>query len=156
VRATSQLMLAALLIATTGGFGSTLSVLLTPRLTNYTLMAPYIAFFAIAALAVLVDRMVASRPTWRVDVWTAVLVIGLFDHAVGLEAAVTRRGDVVQESQRVRDMVFELEKRLPAGARVAQFPVQPRPKQQNQMQPFDHLKPYVLSRSLHMMFSPNT
>jgi phosphoglycerol transferase len=83
-RAASRLLVAGVLFATLGGFGTLFSLLVSPSLDDFSGMMPFLAFFALAGLALAVDRVTeAPRPRrWRVAAWAAVLVIGLLDQSV--------------------------------------------------------------------------
>ena len=157
LRAASRLTLLVLLIATTGGFSAVISMLLAPTFTNYSMMVPFLAFFSLTAVTIWIDRLLIAHRQWvRVVAWTAILAFALCDHGAALDRVIVNRTDVASEAQSVRDLVFALEKTLPAGSRVVQLPIQPEPKQQLKMHAFDHLKPYVMSRTLSWSFPPTT
>jgi hypothetical protein len=152
----SRLTLAALLIGMTAGLGAVFTLLVAPAFTDYTGLAAFIAFFAIAGFALIVDRLLGRRPLWCIATWTTVLVLGLCDHAVAIAPVLDRRGTAADNSQGIRDLVVVLERELPAGARVAQLPIQTSLQQQLHMHGFDPLKPFVMSRTLRWTYPPVT
>jgi hypothetical protein len=156
LKAASRLNLAVLLVGMTGALGSVFTAVLAPRLTNYTLLTPFVAFLAVMSVAIFIDRFLYGRPWWRVGIWVALFVFAAVDHGVAIEPVMATRADVAAESQGIRDVIVAFEQRLPAGALVAQLPVQAEPNQQHKMHAFDQLKPYVLSRTLRWTFPATT
>ena len=62
IPAVSAMTLVTVLVATIGGFASVFSVLISPEIRGYNRISPFINFFALAGLAVWVDRFTTSRP----------------------------------------------------------------------------------------------
>lgn len=154
IRGSSSLVLAALLLATVGGFGSVAAVLGATGVGPYARIAPFIAFLSLAALALAVDRALMERRRLHTIGWTAILVVGLLDQAVGLRPLNAHRSAIAEELRPIRVIVDQLEARLPSGAMIFQLPTRPYPVDGGAelMEPGDHFKPYLVSRALRWSF----
>jgi phosphoglycerol transferase len=150
VRGASRLTVAAVLLGTIGGLGSLLAAHVVPFIRNYTFVVPFIAFFALLAVAAALDRATAARQGWRIDVWAVVVAIGLCDQAVALAPVNAKHSATGAEYRAARAFVSELERRLPAGARVALLPLQRYPVLEDPARTavLDHLKLIVASQDL--------
>ena len=64
LRGASRLTLAALLLATVGGFGTVFNLFVSADIRAYNRISPFIAFFSLFAVVVVIDRIVqdAARP----------------------------------------------------------------------------------------------
>ena len=154
IRDVSSLVLAAVLLATVGGFGSVAAVLGATGVGPYARIAPFIAFLSIAALALAVDRALMERRKLHRLSWAAVLVVGLLDQSVALPPINAHRSAIAEELRPIRVMVDQLEARLPKGAMIFQLPTRPYPVDGGAelMEPGDHFKPYLVSRTLRWSF----
>jgi phosphoglycerol transferase len=145
VMAASRLGLASVLFATIGGFGSLLAVFGLVWPGPLALTAPFIAFFALAVLALLVDDV---RPQRRSLMWTVVLVLGVSDQIVAFGPLTEHAPGIQREIRALHEVVERLERSRRATVVVFQMPVRPYPREGGvwQMGIYDHFRPYVLSR----------
>jgi len=144
----SRLNLAAVLLGTIGGFGSVFSLLVSPEIRAYNRITPFIAFFSLAAVALTLDSLCVAKAR-RLIASAMLLVVGLTDQRI---AAVPMNAEYNQNAAEVAQLeafVRQLEDRLPAGAMILQLPFRPFPSDVPlaRMQPFDHLKLYLVSRT---------
>ena len=148
----SRLTLAALLLATIGGFGSLVALLVTPEIRAYNRITPFILFFSLTAVAVAIDSLRSRR--WRIAAAATVLAVGLADHRMATIGLNAEHPDIAAEVGAVRAFVEPLERRLPAGAMVLQLPFRTFLDDSGvaRMQPYDHLKPYVVSKSIRWSY----
>lgn len=155
VLAAARLNLAGLLLATLGGFGSLFNLLVTPEIRAYNRITPFLAYFSLLAAGVLFD---APDPRGRrrraIAVATIVLVLGLADQAHALRRLNLAHPVTADEFARVETLVGHLEEKLPARAMVFQLPLTRYLNDEGRakMKPYDHLRPYVVSRRLHWSY----
>jgi phosphoglycerol transferase len=156
VLAAARLTAAALLVAIVGGLGAVFSVLVSSEIRAYNRISPFIVFFALAAVAVWIDRLSAARgrtvPTGAI--WVLVLAIGLADQRQPL-ADLAADGPVIDRGyRRVTNFVSLLEGKLPQGAAVFQLPLRPFPVDSGieWMKTYDHFRPYLSSRHLRWSY----
>ena len=116
----SRLTLAALLLATIGGFGSLVALLVTPEIRAYNRITPFILFFSLTAVALAIDSLRSRR--WRIAAAAAVLAVGLVDHKMATIRLNADHGYIARQVRAVRAFVEPLERGLPAGAMVLQLP----------------------------------
>jgi phosphoglycerol transferase len=151
--ATSRLMLAAVLVATVGGLGSLFNLLVSPDIRAYNRISPFIAFFSLTAVALVLDGAVRSRRA-RAGVAIAVAIVGLADQHAATVYLNTTHTAIAAEYSSVRQFVRGLETQLPAGAMVFQLPVRSYPDGDRPlpMGPYDHAKMYLASRTLRWSY----
>ena len=152
MRGLSQLTLAAVLFATIGGLGSLFSLLVASDIRSYNRITPFIALFALAALALWIDRLRSERT--RIALWAGLLVLGLFDQAVAARPLNLMAGSIATDVRQVRVLVETLERRLPEGAMVFELPLRPYPVDAGiaNMGIYDHFKPYLVSHTLRWSY----
>jgi phosphoglycerol transferase len=152
--ALAVLTAASLLLATVGGLGSLFALLVTPALRCYNRVSVYLGFFALAAVAVGIDRAVrrfaASRSRAGVC-WCflgSLLALGVLDQTSA--GHVPAYGRLREEARVLREFVGRVEASVPAGSWVYQLPYAmfPPGAQPGQMFDYDHFRPYLYSRSL--------
>ncbi len=153
----AALNLAALLLATTSGLGAIAGYVASPLLRCYNRISVFLAFFALAGVAIVLTRIVRStRPGWPRAAahlgLVVVLVVGVLDQ--------TPRG-IAPEYEELkaaygRDAAFvsRIEAALPAGSSVFQVPVLEFPESiaPGVMGPYDHGRPYLHSKSLRWSY----
>jgi hypothetical protein len=149
----SQLTLAAVLLGTVGGFGSLFSLLVSPQIRAYNRISPFIAFFALAAVALAIDSLLDTRARRRAA-GLIVLVLGLADQhmaSAGLNAA---HAGIAAEIPGLQAFVRDLESRLPDRAMVLQLPFRTYLTDSGiaRMQPYDHLKLYMVSTTIRWSY----
>jgi phosphoglycerol transferase len=153
VPAAARLSVAAVLLATLGGLGSLFS-LISPAIRAYNRISPFIAFFALAAVAIWIDRLTAARPRGlRVALCAALLVVGLADQWSAARGFGTG-SHVAANWNRLAAFVADLEARLPDAAMVFQLPIRPYPGDPSveKMGVYDHFRPYLMSRRLRWSY----
>jgi len=152
IRGLSRLTLAAVFLSTIGGLGSIFSLLVAADIRSYNRITPFIAFFALAALALWIDRAVSGRT--RTIVWAGVLVLGLADQSVAARPLVRMTKEIAADTRHVRVLVETLERRLPSGALVFELPLRPYPVDPGvaNMGVYAHFKPYLVSHTLRWSY----
>jgi phosphoglycerol transferase len=153
-RALGVLNLFALLIATTGGFGSIFAFVVTPDIRTYARMHVFVAFLALFAAALLLERLVIRRARLGVAVCGLVLVIGCLDQVTSY--AVRPYARVKAHYQKDAELVKAIEAAVPAGAMILEVPYQSFPEGGPSAggKPLNYwpLRPYMHSRSLRWSY----
>jgi phosphoglycerol transferase len=150
----ARLNLAALLLATTGGFGALFALVVLPQIRAYARLHVYIAFFALFGVALLLDRLGRARPQAGLLASAAVLFVGLADQTTpAMVPAYARRA---HEFHADASFVRDLEARLPAGAQIFQLPYLRFPEAGSlpgtALVDYDPLRPYLHSRTLRWSY----
>ena len=114
------LNLAALLLATTGGFGALFALLVSPHIRTYARMHVYIAFFALFCVALLLERLWRTRRRAGVLLTAAVAFVGLLDQTT--PAMVPPYAARARAYRADAAFVHSLEAQLPTGAQIFQLP----------------------------------
>jgi phosphoglycerol transferase len=147
----SVLNLAAILVATVGGFGTVFSYVVNPQVHGYNRMSIYIALFGLACVARLIDAAVAniSRPRIRQCIAggasVLLLAFGLFDQAVRPGAGLYERNK--KEFQQHAAFGAQIQKAMPEGAMIFQWPVSSFPFDDGQMG-YHHFHVYLHTHGL--------
>jgi phosphoglycerol transferase len=151
LRLLSALTVAAILLATAGGFGSLISYLVTPQIHAYTRMCIYLALFGLLAAAGLAHRLVALVP-WpgprqltAVTVAGLVLAAGLYDQTP--KGLLERHQEELAAFQRHAAFGRAVEQALPAGTMVFQLPTAVFPFSDGKMD-YDHFHAYLHTHGL--------
>ena len=146
------LNLASFLLGTVGGLGS-LIALFSPLIRAYNRIAVYIAFLSLFMLALALDRWVRSRHTLGGRllgraVLALVLVGGIWDLSSRYTRLIFAPPGAVHASN--REFVHAVESVLPAESLVFQLPYKAFPEsgRLHNMADYDHLRPYLHSRTL--------
>ena len=149
----SQLMFAGLLLSTVGGFGSLFSLLITTDIRAYSRLGPFLAFFALAAVALAMDAAFRSRRA-QLATSAVILAIGIADQRGAAAQMNVEYPNSAAELGRLEPFVRQLEQRLPDRAMVLQLPFRlymdewgtPR------MPPYEHFKPYLVSQKIRWSY----
>ncbi|GAC1441503.1 MAG: hypothetical protein NVSMB51_21660 [Solirubrobacteraceae bacterium] len=150
LRHAGVLALIGFLLATQGGGNSLLAYLATSALHAWARMSVFIAFFALLAVGLLLDRL---RPSLRSLAPAALLVLGVLDQ--------TNAGDrpdyAATKAEYLNDaaIVGAVEHTLQPGASVFQYPILRFPEQGSatgRQTDYDNLKPYLHSRRLRWSY----
>ena len=155
LRSASVLAVASILLATTSGFNVFVGHLL-PEIRSYNRISIFIAFLALLAVGLVLDRTWGdrtARPGRAVWVWAVVLVaVGVFDQTT--PAMVPRYETIRSEWRADRAFVARIESTLPGDTRVFQLPFTEFPEGATvgRMSPYDHFKPYFHSSRIHWSF----
>jgi phosphoglycerol transferase len=151
-RALATLNLVALLLGTVGGFGSLFALLVSPAIRTYCRLNVFIAFLSLAAVGLLIDRLARSRPRLALWLLPVVLGVGLFDQAS--IHATPSYAQVRAAYEADAELVRRLEAELPPRAMIFQLPFQifPDAPPIERMEGYDHLRPYLHSRTLRWSY----
>jgi uncharacterized membrane protein len=121
LRLLSGFVIALVLIAEVGGFGSLFNVFVVHQFRCYNRISPFIALFSLAAVAITIDALLAGRK--RYLHWLlggCLLIFGAFDQIPVFELSHQPNGKrLFYEDQ---FFIGQLESRLPAGTMVFQLP----------------------------------
>jgi phosphoglycerol transferase len=153
----SRLTLAGLLLATVGGFGSLFNLFVSAEIRAYSRLCPFIAFFSLVAVGLVAQRWHGSttrRPVLASIGLCLLLAFGLYDQSRAAAPLNFFQGQIRSEWKELSAFVEPLESRLPADAMVFQLPVLTFLNEvgREQMLPFDHIKPYIVSNHLHWSY----
>lgn len=159
VPALVALNIAAVLLATIGGFGSLFALLVTPQIRCYNRISVFIALFSLFAVAILVDRARVwwqshAYRAWQIQVALVLLTAGgLFDE-IG-RGHVPDYQAIQAQNEIDGDFVRGIEDRLPDASMVYQLPYLPFPESPplNQMVDYDPLRLYLHSTSLRFSYA---
>jgi phosphoglycerol transferase len=149
LRILSGFVVAVLLIAGAGGFGSLFNVFVVHEFRAYNRISPFVALFSLAAVAITVDAFLAGKKRyWQVLLCGSLLIFGAFD-----QISLVAFGNRKQERRRFYEDQFfirELESRLPAATMVFQLPYEDflYGGRRERMLPGDQMRPYLHSKTL--------
>lgn len=148
----AMLNLVAVLIATVGGFSSVLAFLVYPRIRTYSRFGVLIGFFAIFALALILDRLSRRHPRIAAVVLPVVLVWGLLDQASTRAARSYDRARALYESD--REFFRRIEASVPAHSAMFVLPYVSFPEVPNlhNLGPYDEWRGYLHSTQLRWSF----
>lgn len=157
LRQIAFLALAALLLATTGGFGTLVAVVISPQIRGYNRISIFIGFLALFALALIADDL-WRKPKTRsgrailLGTMLGVLLLGCLDQTS--EHFVPPYEDDRMAFQSDAEFVGRIEERLPSGAMVFQLPYVPFPESPEvyRMSAYDHFRAYLHSHTLRWSF----
>jgi phosphoglycerol transferase len=141
--------LVALFFSMTGGLAPIVSFLISPQLHAWNRLSVFIGFFALLAVALLLDRL-GGRLAWVVA--AALIVVGALDQTTG--AMTPRYGEVAREWSSDGDWVDAVDAALPDGAAILQLPYVPFPSSPpvQRMVDYDHVRPYLHSDDLRWSY----
>jgi phosphoglycerol transferase len=163
--ALTKLNLAAVLLATMGGFGVLFNLIVDPHIRCYNRIAVFLGFFALTAAAVQMQSWASGWGRGRAmqclgyGLLGAVLVLGVLDQAppcmvpvpdwVGPTQAV-----IAEQFRHDADFVARLEAALPHGAMIYQLPYITFPESIpfHRAGPYGHLRPYLHCEHLRWSF----
>jgi hypothetical protein len=152
--------LTALLVGTTGGISGLIAYGITPQLRTWTRLSIFIAFFALAAIGLLLDAGAAALrdrgvrlPAVAVAaVLVGICVFGALDQTTRLAVP----GYDANASAYDSDQVFanEIERRLGDGGAVYQLPYLQFPESEpvGGIGPYDQVRPYLHSNGIEWSF----
>jgi phosphoglycerol transferase len=145
------LTLASLLFATTGGFSTFLAVL-WPQIRAWNRISVFIAFFSLAAVAMLLSRLERRLPVIAsAVVLAAVVAVGVFDQTT--EASAPPYDTVKAAWQEDASFYSALEDRLPDGAMVVNLPYEPFPEPAPGLRdPYEPAKAYLHTDDLRWSY----
>jgi hypothetical protein len=141
--------LVALLFGMTGGLAPVISYLISPQLHAWNRISVFIAFFALLAVALLVDRL-RGWVVWAVA--AALVVVGALDQTSG--SMTPRYADVKREWKSDGAWVADVDSALPDHATILELPYVPFPSSPpvGRMVDYDHVRPYLHSDDLRWSY----
>jgi phosphoglycerol transferase len=145
------LALAATLLGTIGGFGS-LTALVYPQIRSYNRISVFVAFFALYAVGLVLDRAVAARlRTWLAGTGycaalALLLLFGVWDQTTRVMIPPYRATAAVFHSD--QSFVYAIEAAVPRDAMIFQLPYLPYPYAAR----YDHAKGYLHSQQLRWSY----
>jgi phosphoglycerol transferase len=153
----AALNIAGLLLATTGGLGAIVACLILPQIRSYDRMDTCLEFFALAGLAILIDRAVPVR--WRsgraAPIWIAIL--GLLFVAAALDQTPATQPDFAAHARAFDSdhrFVRRIESRVPQGSMIFELPCIGFPEQPSfgGMLDYDLFRGYLHSSTLRWSY----
>jgi phosphoglycerol transferase len=149
----SRLTLAAVLLSTVGGFGSLFNLFVSPDIRAYNRMLPFIEFFSLMAVALAVDSLFTTRRA-RIAAAVVVLAVGMGDQGQAARHLNVQYDTIAAEISGLDAFVRRLESALPDHAMIFQLPLRTYLNETGvaRMMPYDHLKPYMVSRTLRFSY----
>ncbi|HWB09420.1 MAG TPA: hypothetical protein VG826_09360 [Pirellulales bacterium] len=152
------LNIAAVLLATIGGFGSLFSLLISPQIRCYNRMSIFVGLLALFAVAILLDRarawwLARGHRAWQFQLALVLLTAGGLVDEIGRNR-VPDYAAVKAEFEGEGEFVRQIEQQLPAESRVYQFPYFgfPETPPLHQISGYDPVRLYLHSRTLHFSF----
>jgi len=146
------LTLTATLLATIGGFGSLFALLVSSQIRSYNRISVYIAFFAILAVVLLIDRLIGARLVRQSSklIYGAGLILltalGLYDQTSTSYVPDYRKVAAAFRSD--AEFVRRIEKKVPPGAMIFQLPYLTFPEASE----YDLARGYLHSRRLRWSY----
>lgn len=150
----------ALLLGTIGGFGVLFALLVSAQIRAYNRISVFIAFFALVAVAVVLDAFYKSLKSRNMQfgyllILSLLVVVGVFDQTTTTFFFVPEYDKIKTEYRSDSDFVNNIEASVPAGAMIFQLPYVPFPESPpvNKMtQDHEHFKGYLHSRALRWSY----
>jgi phosphoglycerol transferase len=127
----------------------------TPDIRAYNRISPYIAFLALAGVALWGDRVIARVSSWwRAGFWIVVLSVGLIDQQSVFRRLTADGATGAAEFDRVSTFVKAVESQLADGAMVYQLPVVPYPLDAGleRLAPYEQFRPYAITHRLRWSY----
>ena len=149
--AAAYLSLAAILLASIGGFGSLFNFFVSKEIRCYNRISVYIAFFSFFGAALLMERLLRrSHIIIFGSACGALVYLGVTDQA-SFDYIKSLRERSAQQYDEVKQIVAQAEQILPRGAKVYQLPYTPYPNTPlvEKMVSHSHLLAYTVSHHLH-------
>jgi len=149
--------LVAVLAGVAGGFPIVFAIFVTPDVRAWNRIAVFIGFFALLAVALVLDRVrsrLAGDPRRRLiasGILAAVLLFGVYDQTNNGPAFVPPYSQYVASAHSTSALVAGIERELPRGASVWQLPYTGFPETPPHAAElsYDQLVPYLYSHGLH-------
>jgi phosphoglycerol transferase len=154
----SILNLAAFLLATFGGIGALVALVITAKIRAYNRVSVFIAFFSLMAVALGLDWLARNyaRSNTRRNVFygalAALLVLGFLDQAAPRFVPSYSANKIEYDSD--AKFMHQIEAALPQGAMVFQLPFVsfPEAPRAGRMFDYDHARGYLLTHGLRWSY----
>ena len=156
----SWLSIAGVLYGTIGGFAALFSLLISPQIRAPNRISVFIAFFAVAAAACLIDLGYKwlsqhNKQIWGVVFASVLTIIGVLDQTTTTFFFIPEYRKNEAEYRSDAEFVGRIESSLPDGAMVFQLPYMRFPENgplHRMTQDFEHVKPYLHSTKLRWSY----
>lgn len=146
----SQLNIAAILLATIGGFSTLFAIFISTKIRGYNRISVYIAFFGIATLCILLNEL--DKKLGKKDYLFKILVVGLSFLAIIEQSWQMKPNYEYSKSRYYNDEAFVgyIEEILEEGSSVYQLPYQRFPENPpiNNMRDYESFRGYLHSTNL--------
>jgi hypothetical protein len=145
----SSFVIALVLIAEVGGFGSLFNVFVLHEFRCYNRVSPFIALVSLAAVAIILDTFLAGKKRyWYWLLGGCLLIFGAFDQIP--VAVFSNRENEKRLFYEDQFFIGQLESRLPAGTMIFQLPNTgfPPDGRHERMQAYDNARAYLQSKTL--------
>lgn len=147
---------AAVLLGTVGGFSALFAFIVSPQIRTYNRISIFIAFFALLAVALVVEEAFRRIPRWpRAGSYVAlclILVIALLDQTSAYFVPLYAKN----KAEFLNDQLFvsTIEQRMGPGTMIFQLPYVPFPENPavNQMRDYELFKGYLHSKDLRWSY----
>ena len=154
----STLNLAAVLLATIGGFGTVFAYLIFPYIRAYNRISVFIAFFSITAIMLLIDLLIKKYSFSKVKKGIIfgcivfILFFGLFDQTSG--AFIPDYKNLKVEFLNDERFISSIEEKYPDDNLIFQLPYMPFPENGslNRMLDYDHFRAYLHSKNIRWSY----
>lgn len=144
----SILLISGILFATVGGFSSLFALVVSPAIRGYNRISVILATLGLFAGALFVNQCMHRIKKYQAFlILTLILSIGLFDQTVAsMRFSQGEKAEFISD----KNFVQEIEKKLPKGSMIFQFPFAPFPEIPpiNDMVDYSHFKGYLHSDTL--------
>jgi phosphoglycerol transferase len=152
------LNIAAVLLATTGGFGALFAFYISPQIRGYNRISIYIGFLSLFAVVLCLEKLARRCTTSGVGRWLwygvlgLILALGILDQTTPV--FVPPYDQVKDEFSSDADFVRRIETLVPPHAMIFQLPYVPFPEGPaiHRMRLYDHLRGYLHSKTLRWSF----
>jgi len=145
LRPLAVLNLTAVLLGTVGGFGSLFALLISPQIRTYCRLNVFIAFFALFAVIVCVDRLRGFRSPWTLLGAGLGLLLGVLDQTTPMH----RSAAIADRYRSDGDLVSQIEREVPPSAMIFELPFGTFPES---IDDYDLVRPYLHSRTLRWSY----
>ena len=155
--ALSCLTHAGVLLATTNGFGQLFAFFVTPDVRCWDRIVPFLAFFALTAVAITMDQVRALARTRAARAAFVAGAVGLGVLAIADQTSpqlVPRYDRVIAEVSSDREFFGGIEETLPRDSMLFQLPYVPFPESppRHRLVDYDLLRPYLSTASLRWSY----
>jgi len=158
----SSLLMFAVLLGTIGGVGALIGHLVTPQVRAYNRVSIFIAFLALMAVGVAVDRLTQS--SWRLVFvlriigFGLLIWLGLWDQLNNTwfrdDGQLKDRKKIADKFRDDREFFRRIEELFPEGGAVFNYPHVPYPESQpvRDVESYDHVRGYLHTERLRWSF----
>lgn len=149
MRLFSRFVIALVLIAEVGGFGSLFNIFVMPEFRCYDRVSPFVSLFSFGAVAVAFDHLSRRiHPYLQFLIAGPTILVASFDQVA--VAPFQAHESYEQQFYQDREFISKLESRLPSGSMIFQLPNTEFPLDggRERMGPYDNARAYLHSAKL--------